>query len=83
MSGDRRHSSPQFKLQVVLALLRGQKSAAQIAREHNIGQDLLSRWKELFHERGAQVFQDGRTEASGGRRGSRSWNGSSASRRWS
>lgn len=65
MSGDRRHHSPQFKLQVVLELLKGQKSAAQIAREHNIGQDLLSRWKDHFQERAAQVFQDGRGEASG------------------
>ena len=65
MSGDRRQYSPQFKLQVVLELLKGQKSAAQIAREHNIGQDLLSRWRDLFHERGAQIFQDGRAEANG------------------
>lgn len=65
MSGERRHYSPQFKLQVVLELLKGQKSAAQIAREHNIGQDLLSRWRDLFHERGAQIFHDGRAEASG------------------
>ena len=65
MSGDRRHYSPQFKLQVVLELLKGQKSAAQIAREHNIGQDLLSRWRDLFHERGAQIVHDGRTEANG------------------
>lgn len=62
MSGDRRHYS---KLQVVLELLKGQKSAAQIAREHNIGQDLISRWRDHSHERGAQIFQDGRTEASG------------------
>src|SRR5215217_6652727 len=55
MSGERRQYSPQCKLQVVLELLKGQKSAAQIAREHNIGQDLLSRWRDLFHERGAQI----------------------------
>jgi transposase len=64
MSNERRQYSAQFKLQVVLELLKGQKSAAQIAREHNLGQDLLSRWRDLFHERGAQIFQDGRTEAS-------------------
>jgi len=57
MSGDRRHYSPQFKLQAVLGLHKGQKSAAQIAREHNIGQDLLSRWRDLFQERGAQIFR--------------------------
>ncbi len=65
MSSARRQYSPQFKLQVVLELLRGEKSAAQIARAHNIGHDLLSRWKDLFQERAVQVFQDGRAEASG------------------
>ncbi len=65
MSSDRRQYSPQFKLQVVLELLKGEKSAAQIAREHGIGHDLLSRWKDLFHQRASQVFHDGRAEANG------------------
>ena len=64
MSGDRRHYSPQFKLQVVLELLRGEKSAAQIAREHGIGPDLLSRWRDVFQERAPQLFQEGRTAGS-------------------
>ncbi len=65
MNGDRQRYSAQFKLQVVLELLRGEKSAAQIARAHGIGADLLSRWRDLFHERGAQIFHDGRAEANG------------------
>lgn len=65
MSNERRQYSPQFKLQVVLELLKGEKRAAQIAREQNIGQDLLSRWVELFHERAAQVFHDGRATGDG------------------
>lgn len=80
MSNERRQYSPQFKLQVVLELLKGEKRAAQIAREHNIGQDLLSRWTELFHERAAQVFHDGRATGMGRPRGSPSWHGSSGSR---
>ncbi len=64
MSGDRRQYTPQFKLQVVLELLRGERSAAQIAREHGIGPDLLSRWRDVFEERAPQLFQDGRGEAS-------------------
>jgi len=64
MSSDRRQYTPQFKLQVVLELLQGEKSAAQIAREHKIGPDLLSRWRDVFHERAPQLFQDGRAEGS-------------------
>ena len=64
MSGDRRQYSPQFKLQVVLELLGGEKSAAQIAREHGLGPDLLARWRDVFQDRAPQLFQDGRAEAS-------------------
>ncbi len=64
MSGDRRQYTPQFKLQVVLELLQGERSAAQIAREHGIGPDLLSRWRDVFHERAPQLFQEGRAEGS-------------------
>ncbi len=58
MSGMRRQYSPQFKLQMVLKLLQGEQSAAQIAREHGVGYDLLSRWKDRFHDRAPQIFQD-------------------------
>ncbi len=42
----------------MLALLRGQKSQAQICRERGISDDLLSRWKDIFHERAPQIFSD-------------------------
>ena len=58
MGNARRQYSPQFKLQIVLELLKGEQSAAQIAREHGVGYDLLSRWKDLFQERAPQIFQD-------------------------
>ena len=64
MNGDRRQYSPQFKLQVVLELLQGEKSAAQIARENGVGPDLLSRWRDVFQERAPRLFQDGRAEGS-------------------
>ena len=58
MSSTRRQYSPQFKLQIVLELLKGEQSAAQIAREHGLGYDLLSRWKDLFHDRSPIFFVD-------------------------
>ncbi len=80
MSGDGRHHTPQFKLQVVLESLRGEQSAAQIAREHGIGANLLSRWRDVFREWAPQLFQDGRGEGAPRRRASPSGNGSSGSR---
>ena len=63
MSSTRRQYSPQFKLQIVLELLKGERSAAQIARAHGLGYDLLSRWKDLFHDRAPQIFQDAQNGA--------------------
>src|SRR3954467_838530 len=63
MGNTRRQYSPQFKLQIVLELLKGDQSAAQIAREHGVGYDLLARWKDLFQERAPQIFQDGQRGA--------------------
>ncbi len=63
MGNTRRQYSPQFKLQIVLELLKGEQSAAQIARAHGLGYDLLARWKDLFQERAPQIFQDAQNGA--------------------
>ncbi len=52
----RRQFSAQFKLDVVLELLAGHKSAAQICRERQITDNLLYRWKQTFVEHAASVF---------------------------
>lgn len=48
--------SPQLKAKVVIEAIQGQKSAAQVCRENNIAQDLLSRWKQTFLERASLLF---------------------------
>jgi transposase-like protein len=52
----RRNFSPEFKFETVLEVLKGEKSAAQICRERDINENLLSRWKQEFLEQGASVF---------------------------
>ncbi len=47
---------PDFKAEVVIESLRGQKSDAQICREREIAADLLARWRQQFLERAPQVF---------------------------
>jgi len=54
---ERRTFTAGFKVKVVLDLLTGQKSGAEICREYSIGAPLLSSWKALFLERAEQVFQ--------------------------
>ena len=52
----RRNFSAEFKFETVLEALRGEKSAAQICRERDINENLLSRWKQEFLEQGASLF---------------------------
>lgn len=48
--------SPTFRFQVVLELLKGDREATEIARVYNIHPVSVSRWKQEFLEKGAEVF---------------------------
>ncbi len=54
-----RQFSPEFKAKVVLEIISGQKSAADICREHNLKPDLVSKWKAQFLAEAANVFKRG------------------------
>lgn len=58
MSKQRRHSA-EFKTEIVLEMLSGSKTVAQISREYQIKDSLLYRWKQEFLERAPQVFSHG------------------------
>ena len=55
----RRNFSPEFKAKIVLEVLNGTKSAAEICREHDIKPDLLSHWKNQFLANASKVFEKG------------------------
>jgi transposase-like protein len=52
----RRTFSADFKARVVLEVLTGQKTAAQVCREQQLQADLLSRWKADFVTHASSVF---------------------------
>ena len=52
-----RSFKPEQKARAVLQVLTGQKSAAQICRELQIGESLLSRWKKHFLDGASSVFE--------------------------
>lgn len=54
-----RQFTPEFKAKVVLEILGGQKSAADLCREHKLKPDLVSKWKTQFVAEAASVFQRG------------------------
>jgi transposase len=47
------------KVELVLASFRGDRSIAEICREHDISETLLRRWRDQLVEAGAERFQDG------------------------
>lgn len=52
----RRRFTAEFKAQVVLDILSGHKSAADICREHQLKPQVVSGWKTTFMSQAAQVF---------------------------
>jgi transposase len=59
-----RKFTPQQKLELVLASLRGQMSVAEICREHQISETLLRRWREQLLEAGVERFAGTQQHAS-------------------
>ena len=56
----RRTFSADFKLDAVMEGIRGEKSIAQICREREIKDTLYYKWRDVFVERAAEVFEDRR-----------------------
>ncbi len=53
----RRTFKPEFKAQVVLEIMSGAKSAAEISRQHQLKPQLVTEWKATFLVNAANAFQ--------------------------
>jgi len=47
----------EFKVKVVLEVLKGQKTMAQICREYAVADDLVCHWKQVFLDRAPELFR--------------------------
>ena len=56
--GQRRSFDPQFKAKLVLELLNGAASQAELCRKHNLKPQLLSHWKATTLEDMHLLFQE-------------------------
>jgi transposase len=63
MAGKRRQHTAEFKAQVVLSVLSGEKTASEVCREHKLNSTLLNRWCTELREQAFTVFE--RTEMRG------------------
>jgi transposase len=57
MARTRRNFSAEFKTKVVLDIISGSKSAADVCREYNLKPDLVSHWKNQFLVNASQIFE--------------------------
>ena len=53
----------QFKTEVVLEVLRGEKELGEIAAQHNLNPNMVRNWKREFLEKASSVFEDPRKES--------------------
>ena len=56
MARSRKQYSPEFKLKAVVEVLKGEKTASQLAGELGVHPVALSEWKRIFAETGPQLF---------------------------
>jgi transposase len=60
-----RKFTPQQKLELVMASWRGERSIAELCREHDISESLLRRWREQALEAGMERFAAGEQRSQG------------------
>ena len=56
MARTRRTFVSEFKTDVVLQLISGQKSLAEICQEYRLNQQMVSRWKTEFLQNKSSIF---------------------------
>ena len=56
----RRNFTPQFKAQVVLEILTKLRTTAQVCREYDLKEQVVTRWKAEFLERAPTLFASDR-----------------------
>lgn len=56
MSGKRRSFTPQFKARLALEVLQGQRTAAEIAADHQLNPAMLKRWRDELTEKASVAF---------------------------
>ena len=58
--GKHKHYDAEVKTKIVLEVLKGDKTLAQICRDHEVSADLVCHWRDVFLERASHVFTDPR-----------------------
>ena len=65
MRRPRRNHSPAFKARVALEALRGEKTLAELAAQHDVHANQITTWKNELLSRAAELFGGPGAESSG------------------
>jgi len=60
---EKRVYTAQYKTQVVLEVLKEEKSLSEIASERNINPNVIRNWRKEFLEKAPQVFEENKRES--------------------
>lgn len=60
MGKKRRQHSAQFKFEVVMTMLRGEQTVAEVCRQYDITESLAYKWRDQFLEQAPDIFKDQR-----------------------
>ncbi|RJQ46399.1 MAG: helix-turn-helix domain-containing protein [Gaiellales bacterium] len=80
MAKSGRRISPRLKFQVVLELISGEKTPAQIAKAYGVHPNSVGLWKKRFLEQGPQIFEN-ESSQNEVEKSSQRWNGCWAKRK--
>lgn len=63
MTTNRRQYSAEFKTQVVLQVLSGEKTPSEVCRAHKLNPNVLNRWRKEFVEQASSIFERGESSS--------------------
>ena len=63
MKRSRRNHSPAFKAKIALQAIRGDKTLAELAQQHQVHPTQITAWKQQLLEHAAELFGSGQSLA--------------------
>ena len=63
MKRSRRNHSPAFKAKIALQAIRGDKTLAELAQQHQVHPTQITAWKQQLLEHAAELFGNGQSHA--------------------
>ena len=67
MRRQRRNHSPAFKARVALEALRGEKTVAELAQQHDVHPNQITTWKNELMQRAGEIFGGAAAESTADR----------------